>query len=259
MHPVCISASDGVPLLQPGGTLAVLRFATVSWIRENKPQMEGETPEPEVGSLCRTALMREALHDYRRLHSVLVSRARWLGSRDSESAAQEALARSLKNPGSHAAIEYYFSDALAPGAEPPEWPLDQLVAWLHGVLNFVVREERSRAGARREILLSGWGSDEAGRMPALDPADPAPDQLAGLIREEMRQIVVECLPALEPEYRAVLKMRAKGAKYEEIALRLGTNENTVATWVSRGIKSLSQCVRKRTQHRVRPSRQAEGQ
>ena len=32
-----------------------------------------------------------------------------------------------------------------------------------------------------------------------------------------------------------------------IALRLGVSENTVATWVSRGIRTLAQCVRRRTQ------------
>ena len=214
--------------------------------------MEGETPEPEVGSLCRTALMRDVHHDYRRLHSVLAARARWLGSRDCESAAQETLARSLKNPGSHAAIEYYFSGELGPDAQPPEWRLDQLLAWLHGVLNFVVREEHNRASTRREILVSVAETEEGNRRgTGLDPADPAPDQLDSLIRKEMQQIVVECLPAIDPEYRAVLRLRAKGLKYDEIAVRLGTNENTVATWVSRGIKSLAQCVRKRTQLGVR--------
>jgi RNA polymerase sigma factor (sigma-70 family) len=238
-------------------TLAFTGFATISRIRENGREMEGETPEREVGSVRRTALMRDVLHDYRRLHNVLVSRARWLGSRDSESAAQETLARSLKNPGSHAAIEYYFSDEIAADAQAPEWRLDQLLAWLHGVLTFVVREEQNRASSRRELLLGGWGPGAAERGLTVDPADPAPDQLNTLIQKQMREIVFECLPDLEPEYRAVLKMRAKGLKYDEIALRLGTNENTVATWVSRGIKSLAQCVRKRTQLGLRPPRRPE--
>ena len=213
--------------------------------------MEGESSGPDRGG-SRSVLMRDIRHDYRRLHSVLVSRARWLGSRDSESAAQEALARSLRHPTSQVAIEYYFSEELPPDSPAPEWPLDQLLAWLHGVLNFVVREEHSRASTRREVVLGGADAEGfSGALGGLDPADPAPDQLDTLIRKEMQQIVIECLPALDPEYRDVLKMRAEGLKYEEIAVRLGTNENTVATWVSRGIKTLAQCVRRRTQLGIR--------
>jgi RNA polymerase sigma factor (sigma-70 family) len=233
------------------GGLVRLTFATRSWIRENRVQMEGETSRPGSGGVTCSALMRDIHHDYRRLHSVLVSRARWLGSRDGESAAQEALARSLKNATSQAAIAYYFSEELPPDAAAPEWPLDQLLAWLHGVLTFVVREEHNRAGNRREVLFGGLGSEGSGNPGNLDPADPAPGQLDRLIEKEMQQIVLECLPALEPEYRAVLKMRAEGLKYEEIAVRLGTNENTVATWVSRGIKTLAQRVRRRTQLGIR--------
>jgi len=193
------------------------------------------------------ALARDASNDYRRLLAALASRGRWLGSRDPESAAQETLTRSLSYPSAQAAIEYYFAEQLAPGVPEPAWPLDQLMAWLHGVLNFVVREEHNRASSRREILLGGSQAARPEWSAPLDPADPAPDQLHALIQKEMQQIVLECLPALDPDYRAVLRMRADGLKYEEIATRLGTNENTVATWVSRGIKSLGQCVRRRTQ------------
>ena len=195
---------------------------------------------------------RDVHNDYRRLLAVLASRARWLGSRDPESAAQETLKRSLENASSQAAVAYYFSRELPPDSPAPGWPLDQLFAWLHGVLNFVVREEHNRASNRRELLIGGGTeTGNAGWSSRLDPADPAPGQLDSMIRQEMQQIVVECLPSLNPEYRAVLRMRADGLKYEEIARRLGTNENTVATWVSRGIKTLAQCVRRRTQLGIR--------
>ncbi len=203
------------------------------------------------------ALARDATSDYRRLLAALASRARWLGSRDPESAAQETLTRSLGHPGSQAAIEYYFSEQLEPGAPAPAWPLDQLLAWLHGVLTFVVREEHNRASSRREILLGGSQPGRSGFSTPLDLPDPAPDQLQALIQKQLQQIVVECLPGLDPDYRAVLKMRAQGLKYEEIATRLGTNENTVATWVSRGIKSLGQCVRRRTQVPLKPQQNPE--
>jgi RNA polymerase sigma factor (sigma-70 family) len=198
------------------------------------------------------ALARDATSDYRRLLTALASRARWLGSRDPESAAQETLTRSLGNPNSQASIEFYFGEELDPSVAAPAWPLDQLLAWLHGVLHFVVREEHNRASSRREVLFGGnvSSSSPSGHSTwsgSLDPADPSPDQLHSLIQKQMQQIVLECLPALDPEYRAVLKFRAQGLKYDEIALRMGINENTIATWVRRGIQTLGQCVRRRTQ------------
>lgn len=187
---------------------------------------------------------RDALTDYRRLLNALESRARRMGSRDAESAAQETLKRSLENAISQPAVEYYFSDELPPDATPPAWPLDQLMAWLHGILHFVVLEEHNRTSNRREF--SGWarGADAQNR---LDPPDPAPDQLDALIQRELQQIVIDCLPALDADYRRVLKMRASGLKYGDIAARLGVSENTVATWVSRGIRTLALSVRRRTQ------------
>jgi RNA polymerase sigma factor (sigma-70 family) len=179
----------------------------------------------------------DAESDYRRLSVTLTARARRLGSRDPEAAAQEALRRSLENAGSRQAIEYYFSKDLPAGAEPPEWPLDKLFAWLHGVLHYVIREEHNRAGNCREVSrIDGHP----------DPADPSPGQIEVLIQKEVQGIVADCLPMLGQEYRTVLRMRAQGMKYGEIAIRLGTNENTVATWVSRAIKELTYCVRKRT-------------
>jgi RNA polymerase sigma factor (sigma-70 family) len=186
---------------------------------------------------------RDAIADYRRLLSALGSRARRMGSRDPESAAQETLKRSLENSLSQPAVEYYFSEELPLDAAPPAWPLDQLMAWLHGILHFVVLEEHNRASSRRESG-AGWTGDAA--LNRLDRPDPAPDQLDALIQKELQQIVLECMPALDADYQRVLKMRANGLKYGDIALRLGVSENTVATWVSRGIRTLAQCVRRRT-------------
>jgi RNA polymerase sigma factor (sigma-70 family) len=190
---------------------------------------------------------RDAISDYRRLLNALGSRARRMGSRDPESAAQETLKRSLEHTLSQPAIEYYFSEELPADASLPAWPLDQLMAWLHGVLHFVVLEEHNRVSNRRELPAGNAGNDSA--IDRLDRADPAPDQLDALIQKELQQIVLECMPALDADYRRVLKMRADGLKYGDIAERLGVSENTVATWVSRGIRTLAQCVRKRTQPR----------
>jgi DNA-directed RNA polymerase specialized sigma24 family protein len=187
---------------------------------------------------------------YRRLLARLRSRAERLGSKDPESAAQETLKRSLENPQSKSAIQYYFSENPSSGSPHPGWPLDQLLAWLHGVLHFVVREERNRVSYRREVIISGLARPWVDGESALDAADPAPDQLEVLIVKEMQQLLVDCLPQLELEYRTVLGMRASGLKYAEIACRLNVNENTVATWINRGIRTLAHYIRERIEQPV---------
>jgi RNA polymerase sigma factor (sigma-70 family) len=172
--------------------------------------------------------------DYRRLTSALTSRAARLGSRDPESAAQEALRRSLENRKSQPAVAYYFSDE-SPEGPAPEWPLDQLLAWLHGVLKYVVREEQSRVGFRREVAAHSIS----------EPADASSDTLDEMIQRETRAIVDDCFATLDRDYREVLTLRMDGLKYSDIARRMGVNENTVATWVSRGIRELGRRIRQR--------------
>jgi RNA polymerase sigma factor (sigma-70 family) len=178
---------------------------------------------------------RDPVSEYRRLASVLAARAARLGSRDSEGAAQEALRRSLENSKSRSAVEYYLSEETAAGAPPPEWPLDQLLAWLHGVLLNVVREEQARAGFRREVSA----------MAAQEPADASTNALEELVARETRDIVSECFAKIDGDYRKVLELRLDGLKYGEIARRLGVNENTVATRVSRGVRELGRRIRAR--------------
>ena len=198
--------------------------------------MSSQAGPPVAGDRLPKPPARDGANDYRRLAAALAAKARWLGSRDPESAAQETLTRSLENPSAHAAVEYYFSQTPPDGPNFPEWPLDRLLAWLHAVLRNVVREERSRAGFQREVPVGESG---------LEPADPGDGPLETMIRQELQTIVVECFPKIESAHRQALTMRADGLKYGEIASRLGVNENTVATWVSRGIRELGRQVRKR--------------
>jgi RNA polymerase sigma factor (sigma-70 family) len=179
--------------------------------------------------------------EFQRLLAALARRARWLGSRDPESAAQESLKRSLENAASRPAMEYYFGEDPPAGVEPPEWPLDRLLIWLHAVLHYVVREEQSRVGYRSEVPIHA--------ATPVEPADSAPDQLEALLQKELEGIVAECFPSIDREHRGVLRMRVDGMKYGEIATRLGVNENTVATWVGRGIRELAQRVRRRMERR----------
>jgi RNA polymerase sigma factor (sigma-70 family) len=198
--------------------------------------MSPQAGPPVAGQRLPKPPARDTANEYRRLVAKLAAKARWLGSRDPESAAQETLTRSLENPASQAAVEYYFSQNPPDGLNIPDWPLDRLMAWLHAVLRYVVREERSRAGFQREAPMG---------QSYVDPADPATGPLEAMLEQELRDIVVDCFPKLEREQRQVLTMRVNGLKYGEIASRLGVNENTVATWVSRGIRELGRSVRKR--------------
>ena len=180
---------------------------------------------------------RDASSVYRKLVSALAAQARRMGSRDAEGAAHEALKRSLSTPAPRAAIDYYFQEHPAANLIAPEWSLEQLFAWLYGVLRFVVKEEGARVSARREIL-----ADDGTTM---DVADPSADQLHRLLDDETKTIVRECLDTLDDNYRDVLVLRARGLKYTDIAMRLGVNENTVATWVRRATKAVAQLVRRR--------------
>jgi RNA polymerase sigma factor (sigma-70 family) len=198
--------------------------------------MSPQAGSPVTGERLPKPPARDAANEYRRLVATLAAKARWLGSRDPESAAQETLTRSLENSASSTAVEYYFSENPPDGLHHPDWPLDHLLAWLYAVLRYVVREERSRAGFQREVPVN---------KRYMDPADPAAGPLEAMIDQEVRAIVVDCFPKLDREQRQVLTMRVDGLKYSEIASRLGVNENTVATWVSRGIRDLGRRVRQR--------------
>jgi len=189
----------------------------------------------------------------RRFLAALASRAVWLGSRDAESAVQETLKRSLQHPAARTAIEFYFSEDLPDEPTRPEWPLDQLFAWLHGVLYYVVRDENGRASRWREMPMGMLESDRLDGSRPIEPADPGPDPLEQILGREIKGIVAEAFPKLARDYRTVLTMRVNGMKYSEIAGRMGVSENTVATWVSRGIRELGQHIRRRTM-RALPSR-----
>ena len=196
------------------------------------------TPDPASPS--------SAAGDYRKVIRALALRAARLGSRDPEGAAQEAIRRSLAHASSRPAIEYYFREQLSPGAEPPEWSLAQLLGWLHGVLRFVISEDRSRASSHREIATP---MDELVELP-----DRAPSPQDAAIDAELRGIVHECVMQLGDERRAALLLRLQGAKYEEIARRLAMNENTVATWLHRSSRELIERVRDRMDGRPAASR-----
>lgn len=182
-----------------------------------------------------------ATDQYAKLISALASRAHRLGASDPEGAAQEAVKRSLNHPLSSAALEYYFREG-PPGADGPAWTLLQLLGWLHGVLRYVVLEDRARA--RREVLTA--------ELP--DVLDSTSSPLDQAIDGELHDIVRQALATLSADHRSAVLLRLQGTKYADIAERLGVNENTVATWVRRGSRALVDQVHRRMHvTRSRPS------
>jgi len=193
--------------------------------------------------------VRDATSEYHKLVAGLAARAARLGSRDAEGAAQEALKRSLANAVSRTAVEYYFHERPPAPVGVPAWPLEQLLAWLHGVLRFVVSEERARVSYSREMQVADINT--------LESHDGSSDQLTILIEDQLQTIVRECLSSLDEDYRTVLILRTKGLKYTEIAARMGVGENTVATWVRRGTRAAAQQIRERLDSRARPAASTE--
>jgi len=95
-------------------------------------------------SISQRLVTHSAASEYHKLMRALAARAMRLGSRDPESAAQEAVQRSLANAAARPALDYYFNEAPPLDPVVPAWTLLQLLGWLHGVLRFVVWEERAR-------------------------------------------------------------------------------------------------------------------
>jgi DNA-binding CsgD family transcriptional regulator len=171
--------------------------------------------------------------EYRKLLAALTRRAVRIGAYDPEGAAHEAIKRSLVNPTSREALEYYFHDPTIP-ISVPAWSLLQLFGWLHGVLRYVVLEERSRRA--REVPAPDG-------LP--DTVDSQRDPLQHVLDAEVDSVVREALHTLSRDQRSALLLRLKGAKYSDIAATLGVNENTVATWIRRGSQAVVSHVHRR--------------
>jgi RNA polymerase sigma factor (sigma-70 family) len=173
--------------------------------------------------------------DYCSLLARLAAKAHRMGLKDPESAAQEVIKRSLSHPEARAAIEFYCADRAARILPTPVWPEERLLAWLHGVLTFVAREQY-RASDRERRRLGRAESIET------EPRDPTPDQLEALIQRQQTDSIVAALSRLRPEYRSVLRYQSEGLSYKEIADKMRTTENMVATWVLRARASLKKAI-----------------
>lgn len=174
------------------------------------PAAPGRLPEGEVASL------RPAL---RGLIARVLGQA--LAHPDVEDATQEALRRVLESAGS-----------LRPG-EP-------LRPWAFGVARHVALD----ALRSRRRSLQRHGTDEP--ADALDTlVDAAPDPESVAQTEQQADAVREALATLpEGQRQALLLFHGEGLSYQQIAARLSLPVGTVATWITRGRKTITDaCLR----------------
>jgi RNA polymerase sigma-70 factor (ECF subfamily) len=118
---------------------------------------------------------------------------------------------------------------------------EPLRPWLLGIARHVAIDARRRR--RRERLAdepAGDGEIEPllDRLP--DPG-PAPDERAAGA-ERARRIAVAMEGLSRPQREALTMFHVEGEGYQQIAERLGVPIGTVATWLSRGRRSLADAL-----------------
>ncbi|AKT36355.1 RNA polymerase sigma factor [Chondromyces crocatus] len=142
---------------------------------------------------------------------------------DVEDCAHEALARALE--GQNRLRE---GEALRP--------------WVLGIARHVALDARRRARRDRRGGLAEDG--EGGSEEALERlADPGPGPEDHAASTERARRLNDALAQLtEPQREALLAFHLEGQSYQEIARRLGIPLGTVATWITRGRRSLAEAL-----------------
>jgi RNA polymerase sigma-70 factor (ECF subfamily) len=116
---------------------------------------------------------------------------------------------------------------------------EPLRPWMIGIARHVALDaRRSRKRARMQDTTSASG--EHSLVELVDPG-PAPDEhAAGAERARRVDAILSTLPAQQKE--ALLLFHVEGVAYQEIAARMNVPMGTVATWLSRGRKTLADAL-----------------
>jgi RNA polymerase sigma-70 factor (ECF subfamily) len=109
-----------------------------------------------------------------------------------------------------------------------------------GIARHVAIDARRRQ--RRERVIDEPEGDESESMVnrLADPAPPPDERAAGAERARRVAMALSGLPAQQRE--AMLLFHVEGEGYQQIAERLGVPIGTVATWLSRGRRSLAEVL-----------------
>jgi|HubBroStandDraft_6_1064221.scaffolds.fasta_scaffold196419_2 RNA polymerase sigma factor (sigma-70 family) len=113
--------------------------------------------------------------------------------------------------------------------------------WLLGIARHVAIDARRRR--RRERFDEPSGSEDEGEtmMNRLVDPSPGPDErVASTERARRITAALQCLAA--PQREALVLFHVEGEGYQRIAERMGVPIGTVATWLSRGRRSLADAL-----------------
>ena len=180
-------------------------------------------------------------HQYSKLLSRLSVWARRWGSRDPEDDAHRAVLIGLRHARFGRALQA-LDDQPGESEEVEQKLVQETIAWLHGVVKYVVLEGLRRASAQREVAIVD--------APGFDAPDGSLDPLDQAINAESSGILRDCLATLEPNVRQALRMWARGYSLAEIAAALGKKQSTVTNWIYReGLPKLSRCFHARDARR----------
>jgi RNA polymerase sigma-70 factor (ECF subfamily) len=118
---------------------------------------------------------------------------------------------------------------------------EALRPWVLGIARHVAIDARRRR--RRERALDAPDSGEEAESPVERLADPGPspdEHAASTERARRIAAALEGLPA--PQREAMMLFHVEGEAYQTIAERLHVPIGTVATWLSRGRRSLADAL-----------------
>jgi RNA polymerase sigma-70 factor (ECF subfamily) len=114
--------------------------------------------------------------------------------------------------------------------------------WMLGIARHVALDmlrARKRHGLLRDHAYGNDGDDGISRTETIPDEGAAPDEL--LDQARTRQQIKSAMSALpEPMAMALMKFHIDGRSYQEIAEEMKVPLGTVATWVTRGRKTLAE-------------------
>jgi RNA polymerase sigma-70 factor (ECF subfamily) len=119
---------------------------------------------------------------------------------------------------------------------------EALRPWVLGIARHVAIDARRRRRRERPVDMPDAEGDET-ESPWNRIADPGPspdDRAASMERAARISAALEGLAA--PQRRAMILFHVEGVGYQSIAEQLGVPLGTVATWLSRGRRSLAEAL-----------------
>jgi RNA polymerase sigma-70 factor (ECF subfamily) len=153
------------------------------------------------------------------------------------------IASVLRERRDHPDVEDCASEALRRALEGQSRlrPNEALRPWLLGIARHVAIDHL-RARGRAKLRTGNASNDneqgEQGVDLLVDPA-PHPDDQVDQKRRE-RRLLVAMDGLTEGQRKAMMMFHLEGLGYQEVADRLGVPLGTVATWISRGRRTLAE-------------------